>query len=83
ILTETRENTYVVPAESVFTREGKTYVYVRRDGRPEMVEVKIGAYSSQSIEILEADIQDGEAIYISPPVSLIESFMRMGGGHGR
>jgi HlyD family secretion protein len=83
ILTETRENTYVVPAESVFTREGKTYVYVRRDGRPEMVEVKIGAYSSQSIEILEADIKDGEAVYISPPVSLIESFMRMGGGHGR
>lgn len=83
ILTETRENTYVVPAESVFTRDGKTYVYVRRDGRPEMVEVKIGAYSSQSIEILEADIQNGEAIYISPPVSLIESFMRMGGGHGR
>lgn len=83
IITETRENTYVVPAESVFTRGGKTYVYVRRDAKPEMVEVKIGAYSSQSIEILEADINDGEAIYISPPVSLIENFMGMGGQHGR
>jgi len=83
ILTESRENTYVVPAESVFTREGKTYVYVRREGRPVMVEVRIGAYSNKLVEILQADIKDGEPVYISPPVNMIENFMNMGGPRGR
>ena len=83
ILTETRENTYVVPAESVFSREGKTYVYVRREGRPVMVEVRIGAYSNKLVEILQADIKDGEPVYISPPVNMIENFMNMGGPRGR
>lgn len=83
ILTETKENVYVVPAESVFSREGKTYVYVRRDGRPVMVAVRIGAYSNRLVEILQGDIKDGEPVYLSPPVNMIENFMNMGRPRGR
>jgi len=78
ILVEEKPNTYTVPAESVVSRNGNYYVYVLRDGKPAEVEVKIGAYSSRKIEVLEADIQDGESILLSPPVSLMESFMQMG-----
>jgi len=78
ILVEEKPNTYTVPAESIVSRNGDYYVYVLRDGKPVEVEVKIGAYSSRKIEVLEADIQDGESILLSPPSSLMDSFMRMG-----
>jgi len=78
ILIEEKPNTYTVPAESIVSRNGNYFVYVLRDGKPVEVEVKIGAYSSRKIEVLQGDIQDGEAILLSPPVSLMESFMQMG-----
>ncbi len=78
ILVEEKPNTYTVPAESIVSRNGDYYVYVLRDGKPVEVEVKIGAYSSRKIEVLEADIQDGESILLSPPSSLMDSFMQMG-----
>lgn len=78
ILVEEKPNTYTVPAESIVSRNGDYFVYVLRDGKPVEVEVKIGAYSSRKIEVLEADIQDGELILLSPPSSLMDSFMRMG-----
>jgi len=78
ILIEEKPNTFTVPAESIVSRNGNYYVYVLRDGNPVEVEVKIGAYSSRKIEVLQADIQDGEAILLSPPVSLMDSFMQMG-----
>lgn len=78
ILIEEKPNTYTVPAESIVSRNGDYYVYVLRDGNPVEVEVTIGAYSSRKIEVLEADIQDGELILQSPPSSLMDSFMQMG-----
>jgi HlyD family secretion protein len=78
ILVEEKPNTYTVPAESVVSRNGNYYVYVLRDGIPVEVEVKIGAYSSRKIEVLQADIQDGEPILLSPPVSLMDAFAGMG-----
>jgi RND family efflux transporter MFP subunit len=78
ILIEEKPNTYTVPAESIVSRNGNYFVYVLRDGKPVEVEVKIGAYSSHKIEVLQADIQDGEAILLSPPISLMDSFMQMG-----
>ena len=78
ILIEEKPNTYTVPAESIVSRNGNYFVYVLRDGKPVEVEIKIGAYSSRKIEVLQGDIQDGEAILLSPPVSLMDSFMQMG-----
>ena len=78
ILIEEKPNTYTVPAESIVSRNGNYFVYVLQDGKPVEVEVKIGAYSSHKIEVLQADIQDGEAILLSPPISLMDSFMQMG-----
>lgn len=79
ILVEEKPNTYTVPAESVVSRNGNYYVYVLRDSIPVEVEVKIGAYSSRKIEVLQADIQDGESILLSPPVSLMDAFVGMRG----
>lgn len=78
ILVEEKPNTYTVPAESIVSRNGNYFVYVLRDGMPVEVEVKVGAYSSRKIEVLQADIQDGESILLSPPVTLMDSFLQIG-----
>ena len=74
ILTSEKPNTLVIPSESIFSRDGLSYVYVLRDGKLEMVRVKVGAYSNQLIEVLEADIAEGELIVINPPIDIISNF---------
>ena len=74
ILTEEKPNTLVIPAESIFSRDGLDYVYVLRDGNPEMVQVTVGAYSNRLIEVLEADIAEGELIVVNPPIDTISNF---------
>lgn len=74
ILTAEKPNTLVIPAESIFSRDGLDYVYVLRDGNPEMVQVTVGAYSNRLIEVLEADIAEGELIVINPPIDTISNF---------
>jgi len=74
ILTSEKPNTLVIPSESIFSRDGLSYVYVLRDGNLEMVRIKVGAYSNQLIEVLEADIAEGELIVINPPIDIISNF---------
>ena len=74
VLTDEKPNTLVIPAESIFSRDRLDYVYVLRDGKLEMVQVKVGAYSNQLIEVLETDITEGELIVINPPIDIISNF---------
>jgi len=80
ILTSEKPNVLVVPAEAVVSRDGKQYVYVLRNGIPEMVEVKIGAYSSLQAEIIETTIAEGEEIVINPPNDIMTQIMSFGPG---
>ncbi len=74
ILTAEKTDAYVVPTTSTFTRDGQDYVYVLREGVPEMVEVTLGSYSNQQIEVIDADIDDGELIVVNPPNDIISNF---------
>ena len=74
ILTAEKPNTLVVPSESIFSRDGLNYVYVLRDGELEMVQVTVGSYSNQLIEVLETDIAEGELIVINPPIDILSNF---------
>lgn len=74
ILTAEKPDTLVVPSESIFSRGGKDYVYVLRDGNLEMVRVTAGAYSNRMIEILEANIAEGELIVENPPLDILANF---------
>lgn len=71
IILEEKENVFAVPNAALATVDGKDVVYVLRDGLPYAVEVIIGAYSDNLIEIVEADIQEGELIVINPPTSVL------------
>ena len=74
ILTEEKQDVLVVPFEAVIARDGQDYVYVLRNNNPILVAVTVGGYSSRMVEILEADIQEGELIILNPPTSLIDRF---------
>jgi len=74
ILTAEKPNTLVIPSESIFSRDGLNYVYVLRDGKLDMVQVTVGAYSNQLIEVLETEIAEGELIVINPPIDIISNF---------
>ena len=74
VLTAEKPNTLVIPSQSIFSRDGLNYVYVLRDGQLEMVQVTVGAYSNQSIEVLKTEIAEGELIVINPPIDIISNF---------
>jgi len=79
IVTEQIENVYVIPIDALVTIDGNDNVYVLRDGLPELVEITTGGFSDNLVEVISAEIKDGELIIINPPTSLLGD---MGGGFG-
>ncbi|MFZ3070796.1 MAG: efflux RND transporter periplasmic adaptor subunit [Anaerolineaceae bacterium] len=73
IIVEEKPNVLVAPGEAITSKDGKDVLYVLRDGLPVAVEVKIGAYSNQQVEILEGDIEEGEMIVLNPPTSILDA----------
>lgn len=74
ILTSEKPNALTVPSEAIISRDGQNYVYVLRNGEPEQVLVKTGSYSNRAIELLEADIEEGELIILNPPADIFSNF---------
>jgi len=78
IITDQISETFIVPSEAVINLEGQDSLYVLRDGMPVPVPVLVGAYSNRQIQILEADIKEGELIVINPPVSVLSAMEQRG-----
>lgn len=71
MITEEKTDVFIIPVAALTTRDGQDIVYVMRNGVPEAVEVIVGAFSDNSIEIIEGNIQEGEIIVINPPTSIL------------
>ncbi len=78
IITTAKPNVLVVPAAAVKTVEGDSVVYVLKDSVPQAVKVRVGAYSSESVEILEGDLQEGETLVLNPPSNIMQLFTQSG-----
>lgn len=78
IITDQISETFIVPSEAVVNLEGVDSLYVLRNGMPVPVSVVVGAYSNRQIQILEADIKEGELIVINPPVSVLSAMEQRG-----
>lgn len=74
IITAAKPNVLVVPSAAVKTVEGDSVVYVLKDGTPQAVKVRVGAYSSESVEILEGNLEDGETLVLNPPSNIMQLF---------
>ena len=57
----------LVPNRAVRVFEGKRVVYVLREGSPEPVEVQLGASSETSSQVMNNNLETGEAILLNPP----------------
>ena len=74
IITAAKPNVLVVPSAAVKTVEGDSVVYVLKNGTPQAEKVRVGAYSSDSVEILEGNLQEGETLVLNPPSNIMQLF---------
>ena len=86
IETSTGSEALLIPNQAVRLENGQQVVYVLgANGALFPVEVKIGASSSTHSELVEGDIQPGDAIVLNPPTEVIQAgggFFFTGGGSG-
>jgi HlyD family secretion protein len=61
------ENVLLVPNRAVRVENGQRIVYVLRNGSLETVQVNLGASSDTMSQVLESDLQIGDAIVLNPP----------------
>jgi len=66
ILLGDRKNVLVVPVRAIKREQGKTLVYLLKDGQPEPREVKVGWQDSRWIEIL-AGVEEGQSVLTEIP----------------
>jgi HlyD family secretion protein len=65
IITAEFKDVLLVPASAVRMLQGQRVVYVLRDGKPEAVSVALGASSAGEVQVIEGDVQPGDAIVLN------------------
>jgi HlyD family secretion protein len=61
------ENVVLVPNRAVRVQDGQRIVYVLRNGSLETVPISLGASSDTMSQVLESNLQIGDAIVLNPP----------------
>lgn len=69
IVVEQLENVLLVPNRAVRASEGQRVVYVLRNGATEAVTITLGASSESYSQVLDGDLQVGDAIVLNPPTT--------------
>ena len=64
VITDYVEDALIVPTESVFTENDKTYVYVNENGAKTLREVSVGVSMRGMTQILEG-LEEGEEVYVA------------------
>ncbi|MBP7031729.1 MAG: efflux RND transporter periplasmic adaptor subunit [Anaerolineaceae bacterium] len=68
-----------LPVQAVTNKDGKDIVYVMRADKPVPVEIQVGAYSEDQVEILSGNLEEGEMVVLNPPTSVLDRFPGMFG----
>ncbi|MDY0255878.1 efflux RND transporter periplasmic adaptor subunit [Gudongella oleilytica] len=71
LITNESKDTLIIPENSVFKLDGKTFVFVEVNGRAELREVTTGLKSGRQIEVLSG-LSEGELVIESPDPKLEE-----------
>ncbi|MEA4812830.1 MAG: efflux RND transporter periplasmic adaptor subunit [Anaerolineaceae bacterium] len=74
IITDAKPNVLVVPSAAVKTLQGESVVFLLKNGAPQQVKVRVGAYSSENVEILEGDLKEGDTLVLNPPSNIMQLF---------
>lgn len=71
ILVEQLKDVVLIPNRAVRTRDGKQIVYVlQSDNSLKTVEIKIGATSDSTSQLISGDVKEGDLLVLNPPVVL-------------
>lgn len=79
IVVEQLSDVLLIPNRAVRVRDGQRVVYVLRNGLPETVPVVLGASSDLYSQLLDGEINVGDAIVLNPPAGL-EALQGSAGG---
>lgn len=71
IITAESQNTLLINEKAVFEHEGKSYVFVNKDGTAKMTQIEKGLESEEQIEVIKG-LQEGEEVILSPDESIEE-----------
>ena len=74
-----KTNVLALLIQAVTNKNGKDIVYVMRGSQPVAVEIQVGAYSEDQVEILSGDLKEGEMVVVNPPTSVLDRFPGMFG----
>ncbi len=64
------DDVLLVPNRAVRFRDGKQVVYVLKDNQLTPMEIKLGATSDTVSEVLQGDLNVGDAIVLNPPLQM-------------
>ena len=67
VVVDELQDVLLVPNRAVRVLEGSRVVYVLRDGRPDPVQITLGASSETMSQVLEGELQVGDPIVLNPP----------------
>jgi RND family efflux transporter MFP subunit len=65
-------NTYVIPANTLLVREGRTLVAAAEDGKVRFLEVEPGRNFGRDVEVASSKINDGTLVILNPNAMLKE-----------
>jgi HlyD family secretion protein len=60
-----------VPSRAIRNENGQRVVYTLQSGKPQPVQVEIGASSDTMTQILSGSVQEGDQIVVNPPTQLL------------
>jgi HlyD family secretion protein len=61
------QDALLVPNRAVRVVDSKRTVYLLKDGKPQAVEVRLGATSDTNSEVVGGDLKEGDLIILNPP----------------
>jgi HlyD family secretion protein len=70
----------LVPNRAVRLVDGERVVYVLKDGRPQQVNITLGASSDTNSVLVGGDLKEGDLIILNPPSQGGGPFRAGGGG---
>ena len=71
IVVDSKDNTILIPKDSIFDMEGKHFVFVNTDNKAELREVKKGLESQRQVEVISG-LKEGEVVILSPDEKIEE-----------
>ncbi len=67
-------NALLVPSRAVRVKDGKSVVFVLKNGQPQPVQITLGATSGTLAQVLKGDLKEGDLVVLNPPAETFNFF---------